>query len=173
MLTATTAIPCRPSPTRRYWKDWRAQRIPYGRGLFYLIDTDHRIRKASDGRRSVDDLVLELLDRQRAGRESSAEEWVELVADELGEAGLRAYEAMLAGQWVLPDLDCLRPRFKAREADTRQPDEGFDYQSSGPRPSPTWSGVALRTRRACGTEMSWWQGPRLTACSKSRSPTSA
>ncbi|MFC8668675.1 hypothetical protein [Streptomyces sp. NPDC057199] len=113
----------------RYWKDWRAQRIPYGRGLFYLIDTDHRIRKASDGRRSVDDLVLELLDRQRAGRGSSAEEWVELVADELGEAGLEAYEAMLAGQWVLPDLDCLGPRFKAREADIRQLDVGFDYQS--------------------------------------------
>ncbi|QIY75948.1 hypothetical protein HEP84_50320 [Streptomyces sp. RLB1-33] len=112
-----------------YWKDWRAQRIPYGRGLFYLIDTDHKIRKASDGRRSIDNLVLELLDRQRAGQDAAAKEWVELVVDELGETGRQDYEAMRGGQWVLPDLDCLGPQFMAHEADIRQLNVAFDYQS--------------------------------------------
>ncbi|MGI5441708.1 hypothetical protein ACQEV4_31375 [Streptomyces shenzhenensis] len=112
-----------------YWKDWRAQRIPYGRGLFYLLDTDHKIGQASGGRRGVDDLVLGLLDRLRRGQEVTVQDWVDMVVAELGEAGSRDYEAMTAGARILPATDCLAPRFVAREVDIRQLNVGFDYTS--------------------------------------------
>ncbi|MEU5031799.1 hypothetical protein [Streptomyces milbemycinicus] len=113
----------------RYWGDWRAQKVPYGRGLFYLIDLDHKIRRTSQRRRGVDDLVLDVLERQRAGQHVTTEDWVAMVVEELGEAGRLDFKAMTAGQWILPDLDCLGPRFVAQEVDIRQLHVGFDYSS--------------------------------------------
>lgn len=114
---------------RRYWQDWRAQRIPYGRGLFYLIDANHKIQLASNGRRSLDDLVLEILDRHRAGQNVTVDDWLELIGRELGDPALADYEAMTQGRWILPAADCLAPRFIARDADILQLDVGFEYSS--------------------------------------------
>ncbi|MFF3501103.1 hypothetical protein [Streptomyces sp. NPDC003247] len=112
-----------------FWKDWRAQRVPYGRGLFYLIDVDHKLRATSEGQRGLDDLVLELLERRRAGEEASVAVWIDLVVRELGESAREKYGAMMAGRWVLPDTDALAPRLTGRDADIRQLDVGFDYPS--------------------------------------------
>ncbi|MFE2426813.1 hypothetical protein ACFXJ5_08670 [Streptomyces sp. NPDC059373] len=114
---------------RQYWKDWRAQRVPYGRGLFYFIDLNHKVRSSSGGSRGLDDLVLTVLDRQRAGQDVGMEEWLELVAAEIGAAGRTDFDAMLAGQRILPAAQCLGPDFVADETDIRQLDLGFDYSS--------------------------------------------
>lgn len=114
---------------RIYWTDWRAQRVPYGRGQFYLLDVDHKIRQASEGRRSLDDIIWELLDRKRAGQETGVDAWIELITAELGQDGRKEYEAMMAGQWVLPSANCLSPRFTGREEQIRQLDVGFNYSS--------------------------------------------
>ncbi|BBC30999.1 hypothetical protein SGFS_022930 [Streptomyces graminofaciens] len=112
-----------------YWKDWRAQRVPYGRGLFHLIDMDHRIRQATHGTRSLDDVVLALLERKRAGHKATLEDWTTLVTQEVGDAARTAHEAMMSGEWILPDLDCLMPYFQAKEVEIHQLDVGFDYSS--------------------------------------------
>lgn len=109
-----------------YWQDWRAQRVPYGRGFFHILDTDHRIRLASDGARSVDDVVLAILDRARAGNKVTIDDWLELVTEELDSAATAAHEAMTAGRRILPDLDCLGPRFLAKATLIPQLDTGFD-----------------------------------------------
>lgn len=49
------------------WSDRRAQRLAYGRGMIFLINTDIRIRRATKGRCSIDDVVLDLLEQGRAG----------------------------------------------------------------------------------------------------------
>ncbi|KAJ4247092.1 hypothetical protein NW762_013230 [Fusarium torreyae] len=44
------------------WELRSAQRIPYGRGLIYLINVDAHIRKRSKGKHNLDSLTLELQD---------------------------------------------------------------------------------------------------------------
>ncbi|MBR1585531.1 MAG: hypothetical protein IJ662_08340 [Clostridia bacterium] len=64
------------NPTRRLsnmdaarvaWQDRRAQRLSYGRGIFFLANTDALIRKATAGKYSIDDVVLDILDQGRRG----------------------------------------------------------------------------------------------------------
>jgi hypothetical protein len=113
----------------RFWLDPRAQRIPYGRGLFYFIDINAKIQARSNGARSVDDLTLTILNRQRAGATVGVAEWVELVTAELGEQGRHDFEAMVAGEWVIPASDALGPRFTRREIEDYPLDLGFDTSS--------------------------------------------
>lgn len=112
-----------------YWTDWRAQKVPYNRGLYYLIDTDHRIRTVTNGARSVDDIVLEILVRQRNGKRVTVADWVELVTVELGDDAIHQYEAMVAGELIYPDLAALSPVLSGRQAPIRQLDIGMDFSS--------------------------------------------
>ena len=42
------------------WKDRRAQRLVYGRGMIFVINIDIMIRKATNGAHSIDDVVLDI-----------------------------------------------------------------------------------------------------------------
>jgi hypothetical protein len=111
-----------------YWADPRAQRIPYGRGLRYLIATDGRIRQATDGEKTLDDVVLDILRAQRAGEQVGAEGWVERVAAFTGADAQRDFDAMAAGTPIpLPDapFEGMRPV----ETTTAEYDLGFDVAS--------------------------------------------
>lgn len=110
-----------------YWTDPRAQRVPYGRGLFYLIDLNAKIHAASDGKRSVDDLVLTVLERQRAGENVSVADWIALVTDELGDQGAEGFAALDAGEWVVPPTDALGSRFTRHEITDHVMELGFDF----------------------------------------------
>lgn len=112
-----------------FWKDNRAQRVPYGRGLFYLLDVNDQIIRRSGGTRSLDDLVLAILDRHRAGGRVGVSEWLELIEAELGEAGRSGYEAMAAGRWAVPEPTALGPRFTRREVEDHVLEVGFELDS--------------------------------------------
>lgn len=87
-----------------YWKDRRTQRIPYSRGLFYLISVDHAIRAASGGRRCVDDIVLELVRKyKQSGQAPTCADWLALASRELGRDARPEFEAMHRGELILPD----------------------------------------------------------------------
>jgi len=86
----------------RFWKDARAQRVPYGRGFMYLVDVDAQLRQRGRQAHSVDDLVLEVLKRQRAGETIGVAEWRQMVVRELGAAAGSAFDAMVAGKLIVP-----------------------------------------------------------------------
>jgi predicted metalloprotease with PDZ domain len=116
---------------KRFWSDARAQRVPYGRGFMYLAALDAHLRAASAGRRSVDDLVLEVLDRQRRGERVGLAEWTQMVERELGPTARAGFEAMAAGSTIVPPPSsfgpCLRPE-PVREA---RFELGFDEFAAG------------------------------------------
>ncbi|MBP2329246.1 hypothetical protein JOF56_009631 [Kibdelosporangium banguiense] len=112
-----------------YWADQRAQRVPYERGLFYFIDLDAKIRSATAGARSLDNLVLTVLDRQRAGGTVSVPDWLDLVAAELGETARSDFEAMRTGQRIVPPPDALGPRFTLTEVPDHMSELGFAITS--------------------------------------------
>lgn len=111
-----------------YWADPRAQRIPYGRGLRYLIATDGRIRLSTSGERSLDDVVLGILRAQRAGETVGAEGWVQRVSEFIGGVAQDEFDAMSAGTPIaLPDItfEGLRPI----SSTVAEYDLGFDVSS--------------------------------------------
>ena len=110
----------------RFWDDTRIRVLPYDRGSMYLAGVNAKIRKASAGKRSLDDLVLALLERQRKGLSNSPDIWVELITKDLGPAAKAEYEAMLAGAVMLPDSDAFGPCFERRIAKLRRFELGFD-----------------------------------------------
>ncbi|WP_269714794.1 M61 family metallopeptidase [Caulobacter sp. NIBR2454] len=108
-----------------FWTDPIAQTIPYGRGFFYLINTDAAIRQASGGARSLDDIVKAMRRREVAGRSFGVSDWLNLVGAEIGADRARAdYDHMVAGQLLKP-ADRFAPCFKVVEKQSRAFELGF------------------------------------------------
>lgn len=64
--------------------DFRAHRLPYERGMFYLADLDARLQEATSGRTTVDDVVSHLVSVRRAGTHVGLDEWCAYVGALLG-----------------------------------------------------------------------------------------
>lgn len=127
---------------RFYWSDRNAQRLPYGRGFIYLVDVDARIRKASGGRRSVDNVVLELMHRKRKNEPAGVEEWIELVTYETGVDEGRYYESMKNGTIILPREDWFSASFKPVKT-TRIDEDGNEIETYRWEVNPNVSEVRL------------------------------
>src|SRR6202034_3748805 len=69
----------------RFWADTRIRVLPYDRGSLYFAQVDAAVRKASHGSRSLDDLVLEMLQRRHDGLPVSQDAWLQIVTRELGQ----------------------------------------------------------------------------------------
>ncbi|TWB48807.1 hypothetical protein FBZ92_1288 [Nitrospirillum viridazoti] len=84
------------------WAGGEAQSVPYNRGFMYFINLDAKVRAKSGGHRSVDDLVLAMLERRRAGRPYDKAAWRALLQQELGAAGGEDFDRMLRGDLIVP-----------------------------------------------------------------------
>lgn len=111
---------------KRFWEDTRIRTLPYDRGALYFAAVDDAVRKASGGKRSLDDLVLAMRERQRAGKTLTNADWEELIAKELGAKGVADFRAMLAGATPLPPSDAFGPCFRRVPKPLRRYQLGFD-----------------------------------------------
>ncbi|WP_033290657.1 hypothetical protein [Amycolatopsis jejuensis] len=84
------------------WKDQAAQRAPYHRGYVYLFRVDSQIKTASAGKRSLDDVVLELLRRSENHEKVDANTWLTLVSKEIGDLAQQEYRDMINGKLLIP-----------------------------------------------------------------------
>jgi predicted metalloprotease with PDZ domain len=109
-----------------YWKDARAGHVPYGRGWMYLAGTDAEIRAASGGKRSLDDVVLALLDRGRHNQSVTLDDWQNLVSAEIGPQARREYADMVAGKLLVPPPNTFGPCLHPAAVAEIQEDLGFD-----------------------------------------------
>ncbi len=113
----------------RFWEDTRIRTLPYDRGAMYFAVLDGRIRRASAGRRSLDDLIIEMVRRRRTGAPTNDAAWLGLVARELGAEGRRLHADMLAGKLMLPQSGDFGPCFTRTTARFRRFDLGFEPRS--------------------------------------------
>lgn len=93
------------------WAGGAAQSVPYARGFMYFADLDHRLRAASNGRVSLDDLVLAMLERRRSGLPYNEAAWRDQLRGALGSDGDAHLDRMLAGELIIPEADAFGPCF--------------------------------------------------------------
>jgi predicted metalloprotease with PDZ domain len=103
----------------------------------YFAVVDARVRKASGGKRSLDDLVLEMNQRRGAKPDAKSDAkpvdmaalWPQLLVRELGPSGTALHEAMLAGEVIVPESDDFGPCFKRTVKKVRRFELGFEPAS--------------------------------------------
>jgi predicted metalloprotease with PDZ domain len=111
---------------KHFWEDTRIRTLPYDRGSLYFATVDAQVRKASAGSRSLDNLILAMLDRRRRGEVMSRQTWVDLLVREAGSRAKTEFEQMLAGAVVLPESDAFGPCFRRTMQPLRRYELGFD-----------------------------------------------
>lgn len=109
-----------------FWRDTRVRVLPYDRGSLYFAGVDADIRAASNGERSLDDIVRRMLAERRAGRPMDQKLWESLLSAELGESGLDGFRRMLSGETVLPPPEAFGDCFSRTQIPLRRFDLGFD-----------------------------------------------
>ena len=112
-----------------FWEDTRIRVLPYDRGAMYFAVLDGRIRKASGGKRSVDDLIQTMIERARSDQPLNEAVWVELLRKEIGDEGPAIHKSMMAGGLMLPDSDEYGPCLRRTTKKIRVFDLGFDGRS--------------------------------------------
>lgn len=109
-----------------FWRDTRVRSLPYARGSLYFAAVDARIRTESGGARTLHDLVQAFFARRDAGETVTGDTWREIVVAELGAAGTAEFDAMLAGELVVPPDEAFGPCFRRETAMLRDFELGFD-----------------------------------------------
>ncbi len=94
-----------------FWKDRDAQRLPYGRGLFYLLELDRKIRERSGGAKTVDELVLHTVAKRRAGEKFTNADWENLLEQELGREAVEDFRQVMSGKLIEPSASWLNGAF--------------------------------------------------------------
>jgi predicted metalloprotease with PDZ domain len=112
----------------RFWADTRVRVLPYDRGSLYFAQLNAEVRRSSHGRRSLDDLVLQMNARHRQGQPLDEAAWVALVRQALGSRGVAQFRAMMSGKLVVPASDAFGPCFERTTAPLRRYQLGFDSQ---------------------------------------------
>ncbi len=108
-----------------FWTDMRYNVLSYDRGAMYFAVLDGRIRRASKGKRSVDDLVRAMVDRIRRELPITEATWTTLLRTELGDSGPRLHRKMMAGAVMLPETGDFGPCFRRVRTKIGRYDLGF------------------------------------------------
>ena len=97
---------------RAFLSDLETTKVPYGRGLFYLLHADAAVRRASGSEKSLDDVMNALRDEARAGfagdspSDAANEAWLRLYGAVVGEeAARREFDELKAGAVWDPEPD--------------------------------------------------------------------
>ncbi len=106
--------------------DFLAHSLPYVRGMFYLSDLDARLRDATSGNQSVDDIVRDVVRRRRDGERVGIREWCARVQEVLRGDELQVLEALVFTGVGRPRRGSFAPGFEMTEVHVPVLDVGFD-----------------------------------------------
>ena len=110
---------------------FEVQRLPYHRGFMYLVKLDVEIRRTSHGNRSLDDVVLELLERRDAGEAFGVDKFLSLVSKDQQVAA--EYRSMASGkQFQISATDSMSSAgLTLRRVDMPPWELGFEVSTEG------------------------------------------
>jgi hypothetical protein len=111
------------------WSSFHAQRVPYFRGFIYIVTLSALILAATDGRLSIDDIVLDLLPRKNNHLPYGPQEFLGMIYNILGSDALYEFDDMISGNsLILPPVDSLKG-FSLVRRDMSSFELGFDEVS--------------------------------------------
>ncbi len=110
----------------RFWADTRVRVLPYDRGSLYFATVNAELRRRTHGRRSLDDLVLQMIAKHRRARWSTRAPGSRSCARSSAAAAVAQFHAMMNGALVLPPSDAFGPCFERTTAPLRRYQLGFD-----------------------------------------------
>lgn len=110
----------------RFWADTRIRTLPYDRGMLYFASVDAELRKASGGKRSMDDLMLEMLQIEHSGKTTTNADWEAVLDHALGKTAVEEFRQFLAGKMPIPPSDAFGPCFQRTSKPLRRYEVGFD-----------------------------------------------
>lgn len=99
--------------------------LGYDRGALYFAILDGQIRRASGGTRSIDDLIRQMVVKQRAGEDIVETTWTDLIGKEIGEQALVIHRSMMSGGIIVPESGDFGPCFRRVPAQIRRYEQGF------------------------------------------------
>jgi len=108
-----------------FWSNIWLNTLAYDRGALYFAVLNGKIRRASDDRRSVDDLVRRMIRKARAGDTMTEAVWIELVRQEIGEDGVMVHHSMMSGGLIVPESQDYGPCFRRVSKPIRRFELGF------------------------------------------------
>lgn len=111
------------------------QRLGYGRGRLYLAAVNAKIVERSGGKRSLDDITLQVNERARQGDPMEVDEWLALVEAEIGPEARSDHEAFLHSRLYVPPSNIFGPCFERVRDDYPKFELGFDQASLGQQPA--------------------------------------
>ena len=111
------------------WQDRRAQRLPYGRGFFFLANTDVKIREATGGKMGIDDVVLAIQDKDRAGVTLGNQVFLDTVKELSGLDVTADWELMRTGGHIVPLAGSFDGMFAVKPKEMPEADTGVTVTS--------------------------------------------
>jgi predicted metalloprotease with PDZ domain len=109
-----------------FFSDFFAHWLPYTRGMFYLADLDARIREATSGARSVDDVVVEVTRRRREGERIGIHEWCATVDRTVPGDERPMLDSLVFTGDGRPASNAFGPRFEMIQGHAPSLELGFD-----------------------------------------------
>lgn len=93
---------------RRYWDDYNIVRVSYYRGFMFFALLDGLVCRATDRKKSMDDVIVELYKLRRDGKPCTLHEVKDRVAELIGRKALdEAYTAFFRGELIVPPEESL------------------------------------------------------------------
>ena len=116
---------------KKFWQDRNAQRLPYQRGSLYFAYVDAKLRAASKGKRTLDDLILALFERRENGEKLTKDLWLGELGKQIGPSAVEDFESIIIrGEYFIPASDAFGPEFERVPAKLRVFELGFDERKS-------------------------------------------
>lgn len=98
----------------KMWSAPDAWTVPYDRGALYFADLDARVRSRTAGRTTLLDLFKAFAALRTAGKPYGPKAWRALVDAQAGPEAAAAFDAMLAGETILPVAGAFGPCVQGR-----------------------------------------------------------
>lgn len=115
--------------SEQYFQDFRAHRLPYARGMFYLADLDARLKDTTLGSVGLDDLVGDVVKRRSNGEYIGMREWCAGVDEHLPGDEAEVLDNMVFTGLGRPGSRCFAPAFELSKAEVPVLDLGFDVST--------------------------------------------
>ena len=104
-----------------------AQNLAYSRGSLFWSELDFRIRSASEGRRTLDDMILPLFEARQKGQRLTQQVIADAITNELGLAGQQFFESVIIrGEPLAPASGAFGPCFERRATKYTANGQQFD-----------------------------------------------